>query len=73
MSLAMREDDGCKKTEEYFVQLLNGDEMNEAGVRRATIRGNERVVRNVVREEIMGALKIKDVKQLVWMVMLQKC
>ena len=35
---------------EYFVQLLNGDEMNEAGVRRATIRGNERVVRNVVRE-----------------------
>ena len=46
---------------------MNGDEINEVGgdVRMASIGGNERVVRKVVREEIMGALK-----QMVWMVLL---
>ena len=44
---------------EYFLQLLNDDEVMEVGgyERRERIGENERVVREVVREEIMGALK----------------
>ena len=38
---------------EYFVQLLNGEEISEEGVRRARIGGNERMLRMVMREEIM--------------------
>ena len=44
---------------EYFVQLLNSDGIREVGgdIRWERIGENERVVRRVVREEIMGALK----------------
>ena len=43
----------------YFVQLLNGDEIREVGgdVRRERVGENERVVRELMREEIMGTLK----------------
>ena len=45
--------------EEYFVPLLNGDEIMEArgDVRRERIGESDGVVREVVREEIMGTLK----------------
>ena len=45
--------------ESVSVQLRNAEEISEIGVdvRRARIRGNERVVRKGVREEIMGVLK----------------
>ena len=44
---------------EYFVQLLNGDEIKEVGgdKRWERITEIERVVRGVVREEIRGARK----------------
>ena len=55
----IRENDIEVRWREYFVQLLNGDEVSEVGVDvlRARIRGDERVVRKVGREETMGALK----------------
>ena len=40
---------------EYFVQLLNHNEIKD--LMRARIGENEKVVRKVVREEIMGAVK----------------
>ena len=41
--------------------MLNSDEISEGGgdVRKGRIGGDERVVRKMVREEIMGALKKK--------------
>ena len=44
---------------EYFVDMLNCDEVNEVGgdARRARIGEKERIIRKVVLEEIMGALK----------------
>ena len=44
---------------EYFLQLLNGDKIKEVGgdIRRERIGENERVVKRVVREEIIGARK----------------
>ena len=44
---------------EYFVQLQNGDEIREVGgdIRKDRIGENERVVREMVREEIMVTLK----------------
>ena len=44
---------------EYLVQLLNGDEIKGVGgdIKKERIGENERVVRGVVREEIMGVLK----------------
>ena len=44
---------------EYFVPLLNGGEIREieGDVRRENIGENNRVAREVAREEIMGALK----------------
>ena len=50
-----RENDIEGRWKEYFVQLLNGDEIREVGgdIRRKRIGKNERVVREVVREEIM--------------------
>ena len=54
-----RENDIEGRWKDYFVQLLKGDEMGEVGgdIRRERIVENERVVREVVREEIMSALK----------------
>ena len=54
-----RENDIESRWKNYFVQLLNGDEIREVGgdIRRESIRENERVVREMVREEIMDALK----------------
>ena len=54
-----REDNVDVRWREYFVQLLNDGKISEVvwDVRRARIGGNEGVVRKVVREEIMGALK----------------
>ena len=42
-----------------LTQLLNGDEIWEVGgdIRRERIGENKRVVKGLVREEIMGALK----------------
>ena len=60
-----RENDNEGRWKEYFIQLLNGDEITEVGgdVRRVRIGDNERLVRKVVREEIRGALKkMKDDK-----------
>ena len=39
---------------EYFIQLLNGSEISEVGgnVSRERIGGNERVVREVLREDL---------------------
>ena len=39
--------------------MLNGDEISEVGgdIRRVKIGENERVVRKVVRKEVMAALK----------------
>ena len=47
-----------RRWKEHFVQLLNGDEIREVerDIRRERIRENERVV----REEIVGALKVKQ-------------
>ena len=44
---------------DYFVQLLNGDEIRQVGgdVRRERTGENEIVVRQIVGEEIMDALK----------------
>ena len=44
---------------EYFVKLLNGDEIREGGgnLRRERIGENARVIKEVVREEIMGVVK----------------
>ena len=55
----IRENDIQGRLKEYFVQLLNGGEIKEVGgdVRRERIGENARVVREVVREEIVGALK----------------
>ena len=68
----IRENDTEVRWREYFVHWLNDKEINEVGgnTRRARIGGNERVVRKVVRKEIMRA---KEVIQLLWMVLLQKC
>ena len=44
-----RENDLEVRWKAYFVQLLNGEEAKEVEVRRERIRGNERVVRKVVR------------------------
>ena len=57
---------------EYFIQLLNGSEISEVGgnVSRGRIGGNERVVREVLREEILNAIKMKDEKAAVWVVLL---
>ena len=54
-----RENDIKDRWKEYFVQLLNVDEIREVGggVKRERIGENEKVVREVVREEIMGTLK----------------
>ena len=55
-----REDDVEVTWRKYFVQLINGDKISEGGgnVRvRGRVRWNERVVRKVVREEVIGALK----------------
>ena len=52
-----QENDTAVRWKEYFVQLLNVDEITEIGIRRVRIGWNERVARNVVREEIMGELK----------------
>ena len=54
-----QENDSEGRWKEYFVQLLSGDEITEVGrdVRRERIEQKERVVREVVREEIMGAIK----------------
>ena len=52
--------------------LQNGDQIKAEGgiVRREMIGENERVVREVVRKEIMGSLKnMKQAKQLAWMVL----
>ena len=71
-----RENDIQGRQREHFVQLLNGDEISELGgdVRRARIGENVRIVKEVVVEEIMSALKnINVVKQLVFMAVWQKC
>ena len=54
-----RENNNEVRQREYFVQLLKADEINEVGgnVKRTKIGGNERVVRKVMREKIIGALK----------------
>ena len=59
-----RENDIEGRWKEYFVQLLNGEIREVEGhVRRGRIGEDERVVKEVVREEIMGALKkMKDSK-----------
>ena len=49
-----RENDVDVRQGEYFVQLLNGDEISELGGQDWR---KERVVREVVREETIGALK----------------
>ena len=52
--------------------LQNGDQIKAEGgiVRREMIGENERVVREVVRKEIMASLKnMKQAKQLAWMVL----
>ena len=41
--LARKSNNGIKWME-YFVQLLNGDEIIEVGIRKVMIGGNERVV-----------------------------
>ena len=60
-----RENDNEVRRGVYFVQLLNGSEIGEVGgnVRRRRIGGNKRLIRKVVREEIMDGIKV--VKQLV--------
>ena len=47
-----QEDDTEGRWKEYFVQLLNGDEIREVGgdIRREKIGENERVVRELVRD-----------------------
>ena len=57
-----RADDTELKWREFFVQVLNGDEISEIGgdVRKARIGENERVARKGVREKIMDALKKKQ-------------
>ena len=54
-----RENDIEGRWKEYFVQLQNGDEIREVGgdIRKDRIGENERVVREMVREEIMVTLK----------------
>ena len=54
-----RENEIEGRCKEYFVHLLNGDEIREVGGdrRKERIRENEREVREVVREEIKGVLK----------------
>ena len=54
-----RENEIEGRCKEYFVHLLNGDEIREVGGdrRKERIRENEREVREVVREEIKCALK----------------
>ena len=55
-----RENDVEVRWKKYFVWVLNGDKINEVG---GDDRGTERVVRKVVREEIIGGLKkIKEGK-----------
>ena len=53
-----QEDGGQVKWKEYFVQLLNGDVINEVGggIRKRRIIENEGVVSKVVKK-IMGVLK----------------
>ena len=51
-----RENDSSDRRKEYFIQLLNGDEISEVDVSRARIGENEIVITEVVREEIMGVL-----------------
>ena len=48
-----QENDIEGRWKEYFVQLLNGDEIRDVGrhVRRETIGENERVVREMVRDK----------------------
>ena len=49
-----RENDIEGRWKEYFVQMLNGDEIREVGrdIRREIIGEDKRVVRKVFREEI---------------------
>ena len=60
-----RENDNEVRRGVYFVQLLNGSEIDEieGNVRRRRIGRNKRLIRKVVREEIMDGIKV--VKQLV--------
>ena len=64
-----RENDIEGRWKEYFVQLLNDDEIREVGgdVRRETIGDNERVVREMETEEIIGELKKMKVGKAVGM------
>ena len=45
-----KENDIEVRWKEYFVQLLNGDEISEVRVRRKRIGGNDSIVRKVVRQ-----------------------
>ena len=68
-----QENDIEGRRKEYLVQLLNGDEISAVGgdERRERIGENARVVRVVMREEIMGALEDKVVKKLVWIALVE--
>ena len=53
----IRENDTEIRWKEHYVLLLNDDKISEVGFGRERIGGNEIIVRKVVKEEIMGALK----------------